>query len=405
MKVLYIDGDGPLGGASRSLYELVSHLKPLGVNPYILVTRGTVVPYYSEIAEEIITTYGLTRFDNTKYSHYRGFRWLIVFRELLRLPSTLRSIYRAKKLWKDIELIHINELTEIVPAIIAKKLFNVPVVIHSRSLFWNNQDSKRYKWIKRMVLKYVDLVIPIDESVEYTLPNEFNTFVVHNSFTPKYALKSDFKFIEQIDEIVTDKFRVGFVGNLLHGKGLIEIIESARIIKSKGLKVVFLIVGDEIRNVTGIKALVLKMIGLSQSLKNEMIEMIEKYELGDMFFLLGSTYDIQPVYERFDVLCFPSHFDAPGRPIFEAAFSGVPSIAAINNPKPDTFIHMQTGIAIPPRDFNKLADAIEYMVLNPEETKKMGENAKELAIRNFTPSTNAQHVIGQYKILLTKKNI
>ena len=156
MKVLYIDGDGPLGGASRSLYELVSHLKPLGVKPYILVTRGNVVPYYSELAEEIITTYGLTRFDNTKYSHYRGVRWLIIFRELLRLPSTIISIYKAKQMWKDIDLIHINELTEIIPAIIVKKLFNVPVVIHSRSLFWNEEKSKRFRWIKKTVLKYID---------------------------------------------------------------------------------------------------------------------------------------------------------------------------------------------------------------------------------------------------------
>ncbi len=402
MKVLYIDGDGPLGGASRSLYELVSHLKPLGVRPYILVTRGTVVPYYSELAEEIITTYGLTRFDNTKYSHYRGVRWLIVLRELLRLPSTISSIYKAKSKWKDIDLIHVNELTEIIPAIIVKKLFKVPVVVHSRSLFWNEEKSTRFKWIKKMVLKYVDLVIPIDESVQSTLPAEFNTYVVHNSFTPKYAKKSDVEFIEKIDKLNKQKFRVGFVGNLLHGKGLMEIIEAARILKSKNLNIDFIIVGDEIRNIKGIKAFVLKIIGLSQSLRDEMIQKINEYELNDMFHLLGSTYDIQPIYERFNVLCFPSHFDAPGRPIFEAAFSGIPSIAAINNPKEDTFIHMKTGIAIPPRDFNKLADAIEYMVLNPEETNRMGLNAKELAVKNFSPATNAQHVINQYKRLITK---
>jgi glycosyltransferase involved in cell wall biosynthesis len=405
MKVLYIDGDGPLGGASRSLYELVSHLKPLGVKPYILVTRGTVVPYYSELAEEIITTYGLTRFDNTKYSHYRGVRWLIIFRELLRLPSTIISIYKAKQMWKDIDLIHINELTEIIPAIIVKKLFNVPVVIHSRSLFWNEEKSKRFRWIKKTVLKCIDLVIPIDESVQSTLPAEFNTYVVHNSFTPKYAKNSDTEFLSKIDKLNRNKFRVGFVGNLLHGKGLMEIIEATRILKAKNINVDIIIVGDEIRNIKGIKALILKLIGLSQSLKDEMVEKIKEYELEGMFHLLGSTYDIQPVYERFDVLCFPSHFDAPGRPIFEAAFSGIPSIAAINNPKPDTFIHMKTGIAIPPRDYNKLAEAIEFMVLNPEETKLMGNNSKELAIKNFTPATNAAEVLNQYKRLLTKEDI
>jgi glycosyltransferase involved in cell wall biosynthesis len=404
MKILYIDGDGPLGGASRSLYELVSHLKPLGVKPYILVTRGTVVPYYSEIAEEISTTYGLTRFDNTKYSHYRGVRWLIVLRELLRLPSTLKSIYKAYKTWKEIDLIHVNELTEIVPAVIAKKLFKIPIVVHSRSLFWNEPSAMRFKWIKRMVLKHIDLIIPIDESVEATLPKEFNTFVVHNSFTPKYAKTSDNQFIQKIDNLRKDTFKVGFVGNLLHGKGLIEIIEAAKILKERKIKVDIIIVGDEIRSIKGLKALILKSIGLSQSLKSEMIQKINEYKLEESIHLMGSTYDIQPIYERFDVLCFPSHFDAPGRPIFEAAFSGIPSIAAINNPKPDTFIHLGTGMAIPPRDHIKLADAIEYMAKNPEHTKQMGINAKELAVKNFTPSTNAKQVFEQYNKLLNKKH-
>lgn len=402
MKVLYIDGDGPLGGASRSLYELVNHLKPLGVRPYILVTRGTVVSYYSELAEEINTTYGLTRFDNTKYSHYRGVRWIIVLRELFRLPFTLTSIYKVYKNWRDIDLIHVNELTEIIPAVIAKKLFQVPIIVHSRSLFWNESSSIRLRWIKKMVLKHIDLIIPIDESVLITLPKEFNTFVVHNSFTPNYAKNSDNLFIQKIDSLRKDTFKVGFVGNLLHGKGLIEIIEAAKILNEKKLKIDFIIVGDEIRNVKGLKALILKSIGLSQSLKNEMIQKIKEYKLEESIHLMGSTYDIQPIYERFDVLCFPSHFDAPGRPIFEAAFSGIPSIAAINNPKPDTFIHMKTGIAIPPRDHLKLADAIEYMASNPEQTRLMGKYAKELAIKNFTPSTNAKKVLVQYNKLINR---
>ena len=400
MKILYIDGDGPLGGASRSLFELVSHLKPLGVKPYILVTRGTVVPYYSKIAEEIFTTYGLTRIDNTKYSYYRGVRWLIVFREILRLPSTIISIYKAKRIWKDIDLIHVNELTEIIPALIAKKVFKVPIVVHSRSLFRYEPSSIRFKWIKSIVLKHINLIIPIDEGVASTLPKEFNTFVVHNSFTPILTNQFDNCVIQKINNLSKDTFKVGFVGNLLHGKGLIEIIDAAKILKEKNLKIDIIIVGDEIRNVNGLSGLVLKLIGLSQSLKKEMIQKIKNFKLTESIHLMGSTYDIQAIYECFDVLCFPSHFDAPGRPIFEAAFSSIPSIAAISIPKSDTFINMVTGISIPPRNHIKLAEAIEYMYSHPEQTKQMGINAMELAIKNFTPSINANQVFEQYKKLL-----
>ena len=43
----------------------------------------------------------------------------------------------------------------------------------------------------------------------------------------------------------------------------------------------------------------------------------------------ASMANIAQAYARMDVICFPSHYDAPGRPIFEAAFLKVPSIAAV----------------------------------------------------------------------------
>lgn len=402
MKVLYIDGDGPWGGASRSLFEAVNQMKTLGVNPHFIVTKGSASEQYRKLTNEVITTFGITRFDNTKYSYYRGFRWLIILRELINLPFTVSAIYQARKRWKDIELIHVNELTEIIPAIIAKLIFKIPVITHSRSLFRHNEQSIRFKWIRKMALRYLSLVVAIDESVKETLPKELNVKVVHNSFTPKYATEPDVEFLKKLDILDVSKFKLGFVGNLLYGKGLVELVEAANLLKKNGVSLDIIIVGESIRQLKGLKAFVLKLIGLSQNLKEELDQKVIEYKLQDTFHMLGSTFDIQPVYERFDVLCFPSHFDAPGRPIFEAAFSEKPSIAAINNPKHDTLIPFETGLAIPPRDIQKLADAILYFVKNPSEVKRMGTNAKELAIENFTPITNAKLIYGEYCRLLNK---
>jgi len=74
MRVLYIDGVGPFGGASRSLFEAVRALKREGVKPYFIAANGTALDFYGQVAEELIATRGLTRFDNTQYSHYRGVR-------------------------------------------------------------------------------------------------------------------------------------------------------------------------------------------------------------------------------------------------------------------------------------------------------------------------------------------
>ncbi|MNH28670.1 D-inositol 3-phosphate glycosyltransferase [compost metagenome] len=125
--------------------------------------------------------------------------------------------------------------------------------------------------------------------------------------------------------------------------------------------------------------------------------------MDECFHLFGPTLDIKYVYDRIDVLLFPSHFDAPGRPVFEAGFSSVPSIVAVENPSADTFVPNHTGLAIKARDANALAEAIAYFNDNPEERKRMGDNARQLALQNFTPETNAKKLLDIYSDLVVSR--
>jgi glycosyltransferase involved in cell wall biosynthesis len=393
MKVLYIDGVGPFGGASRSLYEAVRALPKGEVEVYFVAAQGSVAPYYSELANDIIYAWGLTRFDNTKYSYYRGLRWLVVLRELVHLPSTLFAIARAKLRWKNIDLIHVNEITEILPMMVARWLFKIPVVVHVRSMARNDNKSVRCRWINGVLRNKVAAVVAIDESVKASLPDDLSVDVIHNSFTPKYAVNQDCEFFSKISRLNPSSFKIGFVGNLQLAKGLFDLLDAAKIVCEGGRNVEFLIVGDVDR----------KDIGFAQDIKSDLFNKIKEYGLAKNFFLLGATHDIQRAYEQFDVLCFPSHFDAPGRPIFEAAFSGVPSIAAINEPKPDTLIHNKTGLAVPPQNPAKLAEAILYFACNPAEIKRMGENARALAEANFNATTNAEKLLTIYHRILNRK--
>ena len=103
------------------------------------------------------------------------------------------------------------------------------------------------------------------------------------------------------------------------------------------------------------------------------------------------------MYENIDVICFPSHLDAVGRPVFEAAFFGVPSIVAITNPRSDTFIHRETGLCIEPQNPHALADAIEYFYRHPQEIKRMGGAAQKLAAEQFRIDNTAKRVLEIYK--------
>lgn len=397
-KILYIDGVGPFGGASRSLFEAVSRVAGSGeFSPHFLAARGTASKFYGKIAEDVIETVGLSRFDNTKYSHYRGLRWLILIREILFLPFMLASLLKAKRRWKAFDLIHINEVTELIPGLIAKSLFRCPLVVHVRSV-QSTKDNLRTRVINRL-LSRVEGVVCIDETVARSLADSVQRQVIHNSFTVDGDVR-DQAFVEKISHY-QDGFRVGFVGNLQEIKGVIELVEACALLKSRP-DVRFLVVGDMTERKTVFRRIVEKVLGLSQDTKERVLEVIEREGLQDRFLMLGRTADISSAYSNFEVLCFPSHLDAPGRPVFESAFFAVPSIVCVREPTPDTLVPDVTGVCIPERDPRALADAIVRLMDSPSEREEMGRKARALALSNFEPQRNAEKLMHFYNSILSK---
>lgn len=396
IRVMVVDGVGPFGGASRSLYEALRAMPAGTVQPYFVVQAGTVVKYYGELAAGLITTPGLTRFDNTRYSHYRGVRWFVVGRELFHLPFTIVALLRAKSRWRSVDVIHANEVTEIVPLLIAKRIFGAPAVVHVRSLARIEERSRRYRWLMRRLRRDIDAVVAIDQNVRETLPADIPVDVIHNSFTPACESTPDTKIAARLAALRPSSLKVGFVGNIHRSKGLFDMLEAARLVREAGRDVEFVVVGGATRPVRGFKAWLLRRAGLQQDVQGELAARIAGNRLTDSFHLLGATSDIQRVYDAIDVLCFPSHFDAPGRPVFEAAFSSVPSIVAVRNPQPDTLIDGETGLAVPGQDPQRLAEAILRFADHRGEVERMGRNARRLAEANFHPRTNAEKLLAVY---------
>ncbi|WP_432240599.1 glycosyltransferase family 4 protein [Herbaspirillum robiniae] len=397
MKVMYIDGVGPFGGASRSLFEAVQVLSGDSVSPVFVAADGTAANFYRKVATDTVLTRGLSRFDNTQYSHYRGMRWLVLLREIFHFPYTVQALLKARRKWNDVDVIHVNEVTEIIPGLLAKRLFGKPLVVHVRSPQRQDTHTLRTRWVNRMLRKHADAVIAINENTRATLPADIQVEVIQNSFTAKRSASEDAVILGKLDSLDPSSLKVGFVGNLHHSKGLFDLAEAARLLKERNKNVEFLIVGGVAKSDKGIKAWLLAKAGLAQDVQQKLREKIEEYGIADSFHMLGATNDIQCVYERLDVISFPSHYDAPGRPVFEAAFSAVPSIVCVSRPYPDTLIEGETGLAIPARNPEALANAISHFSDDRSEVLRMGERAKRLAIENFVPATNAKKLFALYQ--------
>jgi glycosyltransferase involved in cell wall biosynthesis len=388
MKILYIHPIGSFGGASRSLLELLRVL-PRQLKPCVICPKGQVSKIFKENNIETIDCQGITQFDNTLFSHYKGWRWLILLREAFYFYSTVESLLRAKSQWGVFDQIHANELTTIPSAIIAKLLFKVPLVMHVRSLQKPMDIGLRGKLLRKLIERYVDQLVAIDSTVRASLPTSLPVQIVRNGFTATaLPVLTDVLCVEKL--FTKDRpLRVGCVGGLLKLKGVYDFVEAARICKQAGLAVEFILVGENPRELRGIKGYLIKLFGFAADARTDLNNMIREYNLNELVKIVGFTHNVKAIYESIDLLCFPSHLNACGRPVFEAAFSHVPSIVAVENPQEDTILHGQTGICIPAKDPKAIADAVAFFYTNPVELMRMGKAAYLLATKNFDISLNA----------------
>lgn len=400
MKVLYLHSVPQFGGASRSLYELVRSLRSHGVEPFIVASKGSTERFFSEVSIDSIYPRRLSAFNNTKTGHYRSFRWLVLIREILSLPGTIFSLAAAVKRFGPVSLIHANELIDLPSAIIARYFFKSPIIVHLRTSFRGEERSLRSQIILWALKKYNVYIIAIDENTKTTLPTNCPTTVVHNSFRvecrPEYLDRRRGDFSDW-------PLTVGYVGNLLHSKGIIELLKALKMLRDQGMSVRLVVAGGAILKRKSIRSAVFSALRISDDASSEAALLIKLNEMGDYVEMLGHVDDISRIYSSIDLLVFPSVFDSPGRPIFEAGLHGKPTIACLTKPLEDTFIHGETGIAISSNQPIKICEAIERFYDDPREIERMGRNAYTLAKSNFDPEANAKKVFDIYE-MVSKKN-
>lgn len=390
MRVLLLHPAASFGGASKSLCEFAAQAVSPEVELHVICPPGKAADTFASVGMRVRPVRGLSQFDNTRYGHYRGVRWLVLLRELALLPFSLAALWRARR-DGGFDLIHVNEITVLPLGLLAKKLLGIPLVVHVRSL--QHRAGPISAWIGRRLQLDADAVIAIDETVKRTLPGAVDAQVIHN------GLAVDAMPAEAEPHV----FRAGIVGLLLKLKGVYEFVEAARILlKERGVQAEFWIVGENARPVRGLKGWLLRKLDFARDVRQELQDSIERDGLGDAVLLKGFQADVQAVYRQLDVLCFPSHLDAAGRPVFEAAFFGLPSIVAVRNAPPDTIVHNETGLCIDRPDPVALADAIERLYRDAELRAQLGSNARTLAEANFNIAHNAQKVLALYRRVLAR---
>ncbi len=86
-------------------------------------------------------------------------------------------------------------------------------------------------------------------------------------------------------------------------------------------------------------------------------------------------------YQNADCLIMPTLSEGLSKVILEAMACGLSVITTENSGAGD-FLTKRNGIMIPTRDSKSILSAVQYMIDNKEDVKKMGKNARNTALKN-----------------------
>jgi len=400
LRVLYVQHVGLLGGSSRSLYEMLSGFPAGAVAPHVVVPQGKLAEMLGDRGIPVETCRGIAQFDNCAYSYYRGMRWIILLREFLLLLPTYHALMQARRRWDRFDVVHVNDITMPFVAWAARRLFRDSViVVHARAV-QRVAETCRKRWLQRLYGKCADAVVAINENVRESLPEGLPVRVIHNGMAVPTGA-SEGRRLGDAGRL----FSAAMVGMLARAKGCTDFVEAAAICRDRGYRIRFLLIGERLGAAKGWRDSLLQWLGFKEDIGVEIEALIEHLRLEGLVVFRPFTPDLASIYNDMDVLCFPSYLDAPGRPIFEAGFFGVPSIAAISQPRADTFVDGKTGLLVQAGAPAELADAIIRLHDDAEARVCMGAAARSMANERFDAAKNAQKVLSLYLSLCSGRAV
>lgn len=177
---------------------------------------------------------------------------------------------------------------------------------------------------------------------------------------------------ESVESVDYSEIRVGTAASLTPRKGLEYFVDAAIEIDARvESDVEFLIAGET--STAEDEAYV-------QSLQDR----VERHGLQDAVQFLGWVDEMPTYLNSLDVFVLPSLNEGIPGAVREALAMEVPVVATDVGGTEEAVRDGETGLLVDAEDASAIADAVEYLISNPEERRRMGENGRKHVLKEFS---------------------
>ena len=179
---------------------------------------------------------------------------------------------------------------------------------------------------------------------------------------------------------------VCFAARLLRDKGIYEFVFAARLLKERGVDARFFLAGDlDTNNPTGLN-----------------IDDLKKLKKDSNIEFLGYQNDIASLYAKSHIICLPSYREGLPKSLIEAAAA---SRAIVTTDVPgcrEVIIPNKTGLLVPVKNSQKLADALQWLIEHPQDRIIMGITGRKFAEKEYQIEKIVQSHLDIYQEVLNK---
>jgi glycosyltransferase involved in cell wall biosynthesis len=400
-RILFVHHRSELGGAPASLYYLLQELDRGRFEPHVFCPAGPSAELFRS-AGATVHTGAVAGFTHIWASVYQGRRWLLLAREVLRLPKHVADFRRVLH-HGGFDLVHLND-SPLIPAAFLAKRAGIPIIWHLRSAL-PADGGRRSALIRAAIRSTGSAVIAINEDVAASF--DVDARVIANSIDLERFAPGDRNEARESVGVPLAKHVVSYFGYIYPSKGFREFIRAAGHLRDARLDVSFLVVGGAVRTAAffqTFKGRVLKFFDLARDYEQEALTLVRDLGLQDAVTFVPFTRRPEMLYRATDVVVAPSRGPELGRPVIEAAASGIPVVASGSRTGGGVVIPGETGLlAVDPRP-EAIAAAVQQLLADKERLARIGQAARRHAERRFDPAANARQVEAVYDALSRRRS-